>query len=591
MPHLDVRSARILVVDDEPANVELLQYCLAEFGYRDVIACGSGSEALDAYAAQGGDLILLDLHMPGIDGFSVIERLRERVPVDQYLPILVLTADATAETRTRALSSGAQDFLTKPLDIAEVRPRIRNLLETRFLHEQQRVARADAERAGRRALVLAEASHVLASSFDYHTTLALLCRSIVPDLADFCTVDVLEEQGAISRVGVAHADPSLEPILREASLHADHLPPDHPLLLALREGRETLLEEVTREMMGLMGDEGQRSLVEQLAPRSAIFVPLLASGHVTGALVLVNASSGRRFGPADLELAGQLARRAALTIENARLFMEAQEATRARDEMLAVVAHDLRNPLSTISLGSEMLREEAGTPSQEHVADMVHRAADRMRRLIDDLLEVSRIERGRLHLEVRDESLNPIIREAVAMLHPVAEAAGVRLHADLPPQAIHGRIDGARILQVLSNLLGNAIKFTDPGGEVRVSCRGGPDGIRVEVADTGQGIPPEQIPHIFSRYWQASDSDSRGVGLGLSIVRGVVRGHGGEIWVESEVGRGSVFTFTVPPARGAAADGVEADSESAPPASGSPRVPPGDGSRAAPPISPTTTEV
>jgi len=590
MPHLDVHSARILVVDDEPANVELLQYCLAEFGYSDVVACGSGSEALEVYAAHGGDLILLDLHMPGMDGFSVIERLRERVPDDQYLPILVLTADATVETRTRALSSGARDFLTKPLEITEVRLRIRNLLETRFLHEQQRVARAEAERAGRRALILAEASHVLASSFDYHTTLALLCRSIVPDLADFCTVDVLEVQGSITRVGVAHADPSLEPVLREASLHAAHFPPDHPLLLALREGRETLAADVTREMMGLVGDEAQRSLLEQLAPRSAIFVPLLASGHVNGALVLVNASSGRRFGPADLELAGQLARRAALTIENARLFMEAQEATHARDEMLAVVAHDLRNPLSTVSLGSEMLREQAATPSQAHVAEMVHRAADRMRRLIDDLLEVSRIEGGRLHLDVRAENLRPIILEAVAMLDPVAAAAGIRLQADLPPQAIQSRIDGARILQVLSNLLGNAIKFTGPGGEVRVACRGGPDGVRVEVADTGQGIPPEQIPHIFSRYWQASDSDTRGVGLGLSIVRGVVRGHGGEIWVESEVGRGSVFTFTLPAVQRAETDEGVAGSEGAPREPELPLVPPGGGSLAATPISPLTHE-
>jgi len=546
MSTIAVGSARILVVDDEPANVDLLLTCLATAGYVQVLATLDSREVLDLHRSFRPDLILLDLHMPRLDGFAVLDLLGEEIQAEEYLPILVLTADISAETKRRALSSGAKDFLTKPLDITEVLLRIRNLLETRFLHQQQRLARARAEGIGRRALFLAEASHLLASSFDYHTTLGVFCRTLVPELADFCAIDVLDDDGTVSRVGGAHVDPALEPLVLRTPF-VDGMPEDHPVLMALRQGRATLATNITTDVLeAIAGQDGDLSVIEQLAPRSAIIVPLLASARIHGALVLVNSSSGRSFDDDDMELARELARRAALTIENARLYNQAQEATRARDQMLAVVAHDLRNPLSTIAMGSEVLQEQLLEGSQKNIAEMVGRAAEQMRRLIDDLLEISRIERGRLRLEVRAERLLPIVNESVAMLRPLATSAGVLLYAspsdDLPPALI----DGTRVLQVLSNLVGNAIKFTPAGGEVRISTHCTGDQIMVEVADTGPGIPPEQIPHLFTRYWQASDTDTRGIGLGLSIVRGIVQGHGGEIWVESEPGRGSTFYFTLP---------------------------------------------
>jgi signal transduction histidine kinase/DNA-binding response OmpR family regulator len=557
MPDVDVSSARILVVDDEPANLDLLLACLAGEGFGDICATRNPAEVVDLYLTRHPDLILLDLHMPGVDGFTVMQRLRDVVPPEQYLPILVLTADVTSETKLRALSSGAKDFLTKPLDITEALLRIRNLLETRFLHEQQRVARATAEAASRRALLLADASQLLATSFDYHTTLSVLCRSLVPRLADFCMVEVLEGDGTLARVGVAHVDPQLERILQAAPVGSGGMRAEHPVIAALTEGTATLAETVTAEMITqIVGDDEQRALHDILAPRSVIVVPLIASGQIHGALVLVAAESQRRFDADDLELARELARRAALTVENARLFSEAQEATAARDQMLAVVAHDLRNPLSTVSMGAEVLQEEVTDESHRTMAEMVHRAASRMQRLIEDLLEASRIQRGRLHLEVRPERIQPLVQEAVSMLGPLAGSAGIQLRADIDPDLPPVLMDGTRILQVLSNLLGNALKFTPEGGLVQIRCDRYGAGVRIEVTDTGPGISPEQIPHVFGQYWQADDSDARGIGLGLSIVRGIVRAHGGEVWVESEQGRGTTFFFTLPAAAIATASGA-----------------------------------
>lgn len=567
---MDLRSAAILIADDEPANVELLVSCLHDEGYDNVVGTTDSREVTGLCASLHPDLVLLDLHMPKVDGFEVLATLRAQLPPEDFMPVLVLTADITDSAKQRALSGGAKDFLTKPLDIVEVLLRIHNLLETRFLNRQQLLARRKAEAAERRALLLAGASHSLASSLDYQTTLSLLCRTLVPQLADFCVVDVLEEDGGISRVGVAHVDPAREPVLR-AAVHTrtPAMAADHPILATLSDGRETLATEVTPELMAA-----------ELAPRSLISVPLLAAGRVLGALVLVQAESDRRFDADDLDLAREIGRRAGLTMENARLYDQAEQATRDRDELMAIVAHDLRNPLSTVKMAATLLHEAATSDAQRKHSEMVGRAADRMQALIGDLLEVSRIERGNLAIETGPEKLGPLVREAVAMLAPLASANGIELEShvseDLPP----ARMDGSRILQVLSNLVGNAVKFTPSGGQVRIACELADGGLRVAVSDTGAGIPPDQISHVFGRFWQASSADRRGIGLGLSIVRGIVEAHAGRVWVESRVGVGSTFYFTLPvadPAGAAegAAPGAPGDAEVATAAEAATRPVPG----------------
>jgi signal transduction histidine kinase/DNA-binding response OmpR family regulator len=544
-PHL--LTARILVVDDEQANLDLLADCLAGEGYSNVDCIRDSRDVIAAYETLRPDLILLDLHMPWLDGFEILRLLGDRIPDGEYLPILVLTGDVTEATKERALSGGAKDFLTKPLNLSEAILRIGNLLHTRFLHDEQRLARRSAEEAGRRATLLADASRVLVSSLDHETTLSVLCRTVVPLFADYCVVDLLHEDGGIGRVGAVHVDPAKESLLRDlVKPQAARSWGDYPVYATLAGGERMLLDDIgpaARQAPIEVADDYAGS--DRLDPRSVIAVPLLGTGIVHGALVLAMSESGRQFTPDDLDLASELARRAAQAIENARLYGQALEATRARDELLAVVAHELRNPLGTVVMGSAMLLEAAATAQQRKYVDLVGRAADRMSRLIEDLLEAARLQSRKLRIDPRPGRPSSVVKEAVATLHPLAESRGIELVAKAGDDLPLVLMDAARILQVLSNLIGNALKFTPRGGRIEVICEAVEDEVRFAVADSGPGIPPEQIPHIFDRFWQARDSDTRGIGLGLSIVRGIVETHGGRVWVESEPGNGATFFFTI----------------------------------------------
>jgi signal transduction histidine kinase len=272
-----------------------------------------------------------------------------------------------------------------------------------------------------------------------------------------------------------------------------------------------------------------------------------------GVLALYWSETDRRYGPDDLALVEELARRASLAVDNARLFHEAMQATRARDEMLGVVAHDLRNPLNTIFMGASLMLEliaNSDSPLSKQ-AQMVHRAAVRMNRLIQDLLDVRRIDSGRMEIDAHPEAVSGLLNEAMDMMRPLATAASLELTSELDANLPDVVADSTRILQVLSNLVGNAVKFTPKSGRVRVRAVAAEGEVRFSVSDTGPGIPPEQLPHIFGRYWQGAHADRRGIGLGLAIAKGIVEAHGGRIWVESQVGAGSDFIFTLPIAKGA----------------------------------------
>ncbi|HEX2208067.1 MAG TPA: ATP-binding protein [Longimicrobium sp.] len=549
-------SRSILLVDDEEANLDLLEGFLASEGYTSLSRTTDPRKVLAMMDEHRPDLVLLDLHMPFKDGFAVLRELQEHVPADDYVPVLVLTADVTSQARERALSGGARDFLTKPFDVVEVLLRVRNLLETRVLYLRQRQAREEAERAERRAAFLAEASRVLGSSFDTSTTLGQLARLAVPEVADLCVVDVLEPDETYRQVGAAHVDPEKEGMIR--SMAPAERTRHHPFAAMFATGDAVLLSEVPesfiREITGAA--PVMEALVGVIGPRSAMVVPLRAGDRVIGGITFASAESGRRFDQDDLDLAQELASRAALAVENARLFAQAQAATRARDEMLAVVAHDLRNPLSTISLGAELLldttADDAQHAFQRRHLSTVKRSAERMNRLIQDLLDVSRITGGKMALSPKDEDVSLLMAEASAMLRPLAEARGITFGT----RGIRGlprmRVDGARVMQVISNLVGNAIKFTPEGGSVTLAAACEGDELRISVIDTGAGISPEALPHVFGRFWQADDGDRRGLGLGLAIARGIVEAHGGRIWVESEPGEGSIFHFTLPTPEAAA---------------------------------------
>jgi signal transduction histidine kinase len=329
-------------------------------------------------------------------------------------------------------------------------------------------------------------------------------------------------------------------------------PPDGP------EGTEPVLVPLVTDgwLREHARSEEHLELLRRLAPTSLILVPLTARGNELGMLRLASTRTDRHYGPPDLTLAGELARVAATAIDNARLYQRAQEAIRARDEVLRVVSHDLRNPVGAVRMGAEFLIDELGGQLGDgalgRTLHTIRRAADRANRMIDDLLDISRIEAGRLAIEPAPESMAPLLEEAVEMHRRAAGEQEVELslcvEEPLPPVVV----DRDRIVQVLGNLIGNALKFTPPGGRVEVGAATEGEEVVCWVADTGAGIAPEQLPHLFDRFWQARPTDRRGLGLGLAIVKGLVAAHGGRIGVESEPGRGSRFRFTLPRAVGPA---------------------------------------
>ncbi|HEX2081276.1 MAG TPA: hybrid sensor histidine kinase/response regulator [Longimicrobium sp.] len=513
-----VRGCTLLLVDDEEANLDLLEVLLRDDGYDGIVRTSDARQAMPLWERHAPDLVLLDLHMPWRDGFSILDDIRTRTPPDDYRPVLVLTADATPEAKERALSSGAKDFLNKPIDATEALLRVHNLLETRVLYREQRRARQAAE-------LLAEASRVLNASFDAATAVAQLARLVVPRVADCCAVDLFHAEGAV-RAGAAHADAAEEARLRAAAPSEDAAGPD----------RARAAE----------GDEAA-ALLGGCAADSVLVVPLRASGRSVGRLVLGRTAG--RFAEAEAALAEELGRRAAMAVENARLFGEARAATEARQHTLAVVAHDLRNPLTAIRMDAEMLGAVLKPSVGEYeraTLDRIGQVAVRMDGLIQDLLDVSRMERGTLVLETAPRDPAALLAEAADSVRSLAAAHGLRLEVDAAEGAPPVRADAARVVQVVSNLVGNAVKFTPEGGAVTLACVPGEGEVRFSVTDTGPGIPPEQVPHIFGAFWQAKHADRRGLGLGLSIARGLVEAHGGRIWVESEPGRGASFVFTLP---------------------------------------------
>jgi signal transduction histidine kinase len=321
----------------------------------------------------------------------------------------------------------------------------------------------------------------------------------------------------------------------------------------LRTGEPELVPLVTESLLRAASSEpAHPALLTQLEAHSYMIVPLKARGHTLGAVTFVASGSGRRYGPGDLALAEDLCQRAGLAVDNARLFGESRRATRAREDLLAIVSHDLKNPLGVVQLASALLlRGRPGAPRDEQVhkqASRIQAATERMSRLISDLLDWGRIEAGRLPLEPAVVGAASLVSEAVESVRALTEARGQHVEAELPDGMLRVRCDLMRVLQVLGNLLGNAVKFTPEGGRLRVGAWEQGAEVRFEVRDSGQGIPPEQLPYVFDRYWQAKDAVSRGAGLGLAIAKGIVEAHGGRIWAESTLGQGSAFCFTLPAA-------------------------------------------
>jgi len=386
----------------------------------------------------------------------------------------------------------------------------------------------------------------LSKTLDVAETLRAVTRLLVPALADICIVDVLGEDGTRERVAVGHARPEDKELAERVRMAGPT--EDGPLSEALRT-REPVLVSVTggpEHLDSLAKDVGQPTLLSGVK-RSLLAVPLLARGRPLGVIGFFHSHSERRYGPLDVALAEEVCRRAALAIDNARLYQRAEEANRAKDAFLATVSHELRTPLSAILGWTRLLR--GGGLSKEKQAralETLDRNARAQARLVEDLLDVSRIVAGETRLLRAPLELARVVDAALETLRPAAEAKAIHLQLSLE-RAVVVVGDADRLQQVVWNLLSNAIKFTAPKGSVVVRLEAIGDEVTLVVSDSGQGISADFLPHVFERFRQADSTPTRstgGLGLGLSIVRHLVELHGGTVAAHS-AGEGQGATFTV----------------------------------------------
>lgn len=441
--------------------------------------------------------------------------------------------------------------------------------EERAQLRREQSARAEAEAAQRRLAFLAEASTRLASSLDYETTLSELAGLAVPILGDWCIVDIVEEDQSLHRVTAAHVDPAKQPVMQEL---LDRYPLDlvskHPAARVLQSGMPELVPEVTDEMIEAMAiDPRHREIVRDLSPKTFLVVPLLGRGGTLGSLSFASAKPGHHYTRAALDLALDLARRAALAVENARLYQQAQEAVRARNEFLSTVSHDLKSPIATIKATLFTLRrriERSGLTEKDPLLDglaRIDQTATKMVRHLGLLLDLARLQLGQpLQLERSPVDLVALARQVIDDQQKQTDRVQLRLDAAVP--TVVGVWDAFRLERALINLVINAVKYSPDGGEILVTIRTESDPMGtwavLEVRDQGLGIPAQDLPRIFERFHRASNVAGHitGSGVGLASVRHIVEEHGGSIRVESEEGNGSTFILRLPIAAGGAGLGT-----------------------------------
>lgn len=401
------------------------------------------------------------------------------------------------------------------------------------------------KRAEEASAFVANASRILATTLAPDAIIERLADLVVPSLADWCIVQVMHADGRLHPVEIKHRNAQTaamwelfrrwpSPTERHGSAGS----------VAYHE-QAVLIPRISDEMLRGRVDASFAPTLQAMRLRSAMTVPLTTRGRALGTMTMVSAESERIYDNADLRFAEEIASWAAIAIDNARLYAESRAAVRSRDEMVAYVSHDLRNPLSAIFAATALLQRQGQTPENAETIQCITNASREMKRLAEDLLDVSVMESGRLSISRQPVDLWDLMSELQTIISPQIKATRARLELTIAERLPAVSIDRNRILAVLLNLTGNALKFAAPGTVVTVGAERQQDDLRIWVQDTGSGIAPEHLPRVFDRFWRTEDARA-GAGLGLAVAKAIVEAHGGRIGATSELGIGSTFSFTLP---------------------------------------------
>ena len=529
--HAEQAKANILVVDDLAEKHVVFRSILEELG-QNIVSARSGQEALRYILEMEFAVILLDVNMPDIDGLETASLIRKYKKSAQT-PIVFITAYVDERQAKRGYALGAVDYIPSPVVPDVLRSKVRVFVELYRMNQQLQVqaaqrealarseaARDAAEDAIHRADYLAEASQLLSRSLNMEDTISAMFDVAVPMLADRAVL-ALATDGTVTRVD-------------------SHPPFADPPREAMSAGvRGALARALDRKNFELWREGDQ----------AAVICPLLAGGQARGALILL--APYEKMDSSRVALAREVVSRASIAMENARLYTAVQEADRRKNEFLAMLAHELRNPLAPIRNAVHIMQgEDVAQPTLNWARDVIGRQADHMARLIDDLLDVSRIVQGKVVVKPERLSLAALVERSVEASAPRVASRDQMLRVQLPPEPIVLNGDPVRLAQVLSNLINNASKFSGTRSQITLSAAYADGQVKVSVRDEGAGIDPAFLPHIFDLFAQADQSLDRsqgGLGIGLTLVKHLVELHGGRVSAHSGgVGRGTEMVVYLP---------------------------------------------
>ncbi|HET7904722.1 MAG TPA: ATP-binding protein [Candidatus Eisenbacteria bacterium] len=544
--------ARILVVDDEDQVVQIFQDLLTQQGY-EVVSSGNGDDAIQKVTTGKFDLVLTDINLPGVDGLEVV---RAAKAADKDTCVILITGYASTTTAIDALRQGAYDYITKPFDLWETAKAIERGLESRILARENRrlirelelanaelqqhevLLRRRVEQATHRQASLIEAGKAISKSLNIHDT----CRVVVEQAARMVGVSscviFLKDTASDEFIAESATDVSAETLEK---LRFQTGIGYHGQVVVSTQGR--IVENVKDQV-------GTEDLWSHLDADNALILPLLSKESVIGTLTVLNRDGG--FSTEDQDVLTMLASQATIAVENALLYERTKELDRLKSEFVAVVSHEVRTPLTSIKGSLELLGDErflTMPPPQKELLGICQANTERLITLINDILDFSKLEASKLPMAMESVEVRPVLVEAVENIRSLAAQKGVAIDIRVDDSVGRVEADPMRLGQVVTNLVGNAIKFSPDNGHVEVFASGNEGEVTVSVKDYGRGIAPRDQARLFQRFAQLDSSTTRkagGTGLGLVISKGIIEQHGGKIWVESALEQGSTFSFSLP---------------------------------------------